>query len=325
MRLSILIFVVAFPFAAVSHESVATEPDQRLTPLPAVEHPSENPTSLAKVSLGKKLFFDPRLSRTGDVSCSSCHDPKKAWSDGRQFGVGVDKEQGNRNTPSLFNVAYNKHQFWDGRVSTLEQQALEPLQNPREMDMSLDALVAKLAAIDAYRAEFKNVYGSNVTARNLAMAIAAFERTIIADDLPIDRYARGDVTALTPASIRGMKLFFGDARCHVCHTSSNFSDQKFHNVGIGVSDKTQGRAAISKQTKDLGAFKTPTLREVTHTAPYMHDGSFKSLQEVVEHYNFGGVTDANNPTRDELLQVLYLSEQQVSDLVSFLKQGLSSP
>jgi cytochrome c peroxidase len=317
-------WLVVVLVAATAQLLMAVDPLVKPFP-PKIEHPSDNPTTPAKVSLGKKLFFDTRLSQTEKISCSSCHDPAKAWTDGRQFAIGVHGRVGKRNTPSLFNVAYNEHQFWNGRVLTLEKQALEPIKHPSEMNMNLSKLVVKLEEIEEYRTAFLDAFDGSVTPENIGKAIAAFERMIISKEAAIDRYSRGEKAALSATARRGMNLFFGDARCHLCHSGPNFSDQKFHNIGVGVAARDQGRSLVTSRVKDHGAFKTPTLREVAHTAPYMHDGSIKTLEAVVKHYNFGGVTDAENPTRDELLEVLYLSEKQVSDLVVFLKEGLSSP
>jgi len=301
------------------------EPPRKLE-LAEVEHPCDNPATDAKIALGEQLFFDPRLSRTGRVSCATCHDPAKGWSNGKRFGRGVKGRQGSRNVPALLNVAFNRSYFWDGRADSLEQQALAPIQNRAEMDMPLDKLVRKLNGIDGYRRRFQDVFGEEATATSVAKAIAAYERTILSRDVPLDRFLRGQEKALPEAARRGMKLFFGEARCHICHSGPNFTDQKFHNIGIGIGGESPdlGRAEITGSSDDRGAFKTPSLREVAHSAPYMHDGSFETLEEVVEHYNFGGVTVADNPQRDDALQVLYLSEAQVADLVAFLKEGLSS-
>lgn len=294
-------------------------------PLPPVEHPADNPPSAEKIALGRQLFFDGRLSRTGKVSCATCHDPEKGFGNGERFAAGVEGRKGTRNAPSLFNVAYNQSQFWDGRAGTLEEQALVPIQHPDEMDMPLDKLVARLRGVADYRRQFEAVFGGGITAERIAKAIAAFERTIVSGDTPFDRFLQGDNSALSPAARRGMKLFFGQARCSVCHKGPHLTDHQFHNVGAIDPDLPDaGRQTVSGKDADTGAFKTPTLREVAHTAPYMHNGQFKTLEDVVEHYNFGGVTDEENTHRDPQLEVLYLGEDQVADLVSFLREGLSS-
>jgi cytochrome c peroxidase len=305
---------------------VAAEPMSLPKPLPPVVHPAGKPATPETIALGKELFFDPRLSRTDKVSCASCHDPAKGFSNGERFAAGVDGKQGSRSVPSLVNVAYNRAHFWDGRAATLEEQALVPIQSPTEMDMPLDGLVKKLNALAGYRRQFQAVFGGEATPERIAQAIAAYERTIISNDTPFDRWLKGDKQALSASAGRGMRLFFGEARCFVCHQGPNFSDDDFHNIGIiddGQPDP--GRGAVTRKEADQGKFKTPSLREVGRTAPYMHNGRFKTLEEVVQHYNFGGVTAARNDHRDEQLRVLYLNEGQVKDLALFLSEGLTSP
>jgi cytochrome c peroxidase len=277
-----------------------------------------------KVGLGRDLFFDPRLSRTGTVSCATCHDPDRGFSNGERFGVGVDGKRGSRNVPGLVNVGRASSLFWDGRAASLEDQALEPIENPLEMDMKPAALAEKLNAIGSYRERFQTVFGGEATPERIALALASFERTLVADDTPYDRFLRGDRKALSESAQRGMKLFFGKARCSVCHAGTNLSDDQFHNIGTATAADDLGRRAVTRKEKDHGAFRTPQLREVGRTAPYMHDGRFKTLAEVVRHYNFGGVTDEPNDHRDPELRVLYLSEEQTDDLVAFLAQGLTS-
>jgi cytochrome c peroxidase len=294
-------------------------------PLPDVKHPADNPATPAKIALGKQLFADPRLSRTDRVSCASCHDPAKGFSNGDRVATGVDDKKGTRSVPSLFNVAYNRSFFWDGRARTLEEQALVPIQDPKEMDMRLDALAKKVNGIADYRRQFQAVFGGAATAARIAQAIAAYERTIVSRDTPFDRYLKGEKEALTPAALRGLKLFYDQARCFLCHKGPNFTDDDFHNIGIlDGSAKDPGRRGVTGKQADQGKFKTPTLREAARTAPYMHNGRFKSLVEVVQHYNFGGVTDEANDYRDEKLEVLYLSEEQAKDLLTFVSEGLTT-
>jgi cytochrome c peroxidase len=303
---------------------VADEPLPK--PLAPVQHPATNPAIPAKIALGKKLFFDPRLSRIDRISCASCHDPAKGFSNGEKVGRGVDGKKGTRNVPSLVNAAYNRSLFWDGRAATLEAQALVPIQHPKEMNLDLGTLVRKLNAIPEYRRQFQAVFGGPATAPRVAQALAAFERTIVSNDTPFDRYLKGDHKALSPPAQRGMSLFFGQARCFVCHKGSRFTDDDFHNIGIvDEGQPDPGRRSVTGKKVDQGKFRTPGLREVGRTAPYMHNGRFQTLTQVVEHYNFGGVTDQENDHRDDRLQVLYLSEDQVNDLVHFLAEGLTSP
>lgn len=285
--------------------------------------PSDNPHSAAKVELGKQLYFDPRLSRDNTVSCATCHDPKKGWSNGEAVATGIGGQQGGRSSPTIINSAYSYFQFWDGRAIKLEGQALGPIENPIEMDMKLPALVEKLNKIPGYRQQFQKVFGTDVTADGIAKAIAAFERTILSGDAPYDRFKAGDKTALSAAAQRGMDVFFNKGHCSACHSGHNFSDGAFHNIGVGIknAEPDLGRYAISKLLGDRGSFKTPTLREIARTAPYMHDGSLKTLEEVVEYYHVGG--EANDQLDEEIFP-LKLTDQEKADLVTFLKEGLSS-
>lgn len=287
--------------------------------LPAVEHPKDNAPSAEKISLGKQLYFDKRLSADDTISCASCHDPKKGWSNGEQFATGVGGKKGGRNAPTVINSAYYTFQFWDGRAKTLEDQALGPIANPIEMNMPIDKVVEKLNGIQGYKDQFQKVFGTDVTDKGIAQAIAAFERTVLSGDAPYDKFKAGDKAALSDAAQRGRKLFFGKANCSACHTGPNFSDNAFHNIGYDSEDP--GRAAISKLKGDTGAMKTPTLRDIAKSAPYFHIGEVKTLEEVVAHYNKGG---NNNAYQDEEVFALKLSEAEMADLVTFLKDGLTS-
>lgn len=296
-------------------------------PLPAglkpLSIPKENPLSKEKVELGKQLYFDPRLSRDDTISCASCHDPKKGWSNGEQFATGVRGQKGGRNSPTVLNAAYHDLQFWDGRAAKLEGQALGPIQNPIEMDLTLDEAVAKLNKIAGYKSQFQKVFGSDATPPAIAAAIASFERTILSGDAPYDKFKAGDSKALSEPAQKGMKLFFGKANCSGCHSGPNFSDAAFHNLGVGM-DKPEpdlGRFVVTKQLGDKGAFKTPTLRDIARTGPYMHDGSHKTLEEVIEFYDKGGLA---NPQLDEEIFPLKLTAEEKAALVAFLKEGLAS-
>ena len=285
--------------------------------------PSDNPQTAAKIELGKQLYFDPRLSSDDSISCASCHDPKKGWSNGEQFATGVRGQKGGRNSPTIINAAYSELQFWDGRAKLLEGQAMGPVQNPIEMGMTAPVVVAKLNKIEGYKKQFQQVFGSDVTADGIAKAIAAFERTVLSGDAPYDRFKAGDEKALSPAAQRGMKLFFGKANCSACHTGPHFSDGAFHNLGVGMESPTPdvGRFEVTQVEADKGAFKTPPLREIARTGPYMHDGRHKTLEAVVEFYNKGGFP---NPTLDEEIFALQLTAEESADLVKFLTEGLSS-
>ncbi|WP_010582935.1 cytochrome-c peroxidase [Schlesneria paludicola] len=308
-RLSLMVVLAAGSVGAAETQSILV-----------VVHPKENPSTAEKIALGQQLYFDGRLSADNKVSCATCHDPAKGFSNGEQFATGVEGKKGGRNSPTVINSAFQNFQFWDGRARTLEEQALGPIQNPIEMNMKMDDVVAKLNQIEGYRKQFQQIFGTDVTADGIAKAIAAYERTIVSRDAPYDRFKAGDTAAMSESAQRGMKLFFGKANCSACHAGPNFTDNGFHNIGLPSDD--EGRHVISKTLGDKGAFKTPTLREVAKSAPYMHDGSLKTLEEVVAHYIKGG---SPHPQLDEALYPLKLSTEEITDLVTFMKEGLSSP
>jgi cytochrome c peroxidase len=312
--------------------------------------PGAEPTP-EKVALGDKLFNDKRLSADDSVSCATCHDPKKGFADGKSTSVGIKNQKGMRNSPTVLNAMFNASQFWDGRSATLEDQAKLPILNPIEMGMPTpEAVVTKVRAIPEYSAEFKKVFGRDVNYDDLASAIAAFERTQFSGSARFDKFIHGDDKALNAAEKRGWALFNGKARCNSCHAanivSPLFSDQKFHNIGIAAhkqdfvqlarealtvvrtGDEKQidelaletkfselGRFLVTKQENDVGAFKTPTLRNVGITGPYMHDGSLTTLWDVMDHYNKGGV---QNPYLDGGMQRLGLTEPEIDDLVALM-------
>lgn len=287
--------------------------------LPEVKHPADNPPTAEKISLGKQLYFDPRLSADNTISCASCHDPQKGWSNGEQFATGVGGAKGGRNSPTVLNAAYYRMQFWDGRAKSLEDQALGPIANPIEMKMPIEDAVAKLNKIAGYKDQFQKVFGTDVTADGIAKAIAAFERTVLSGNAPYDKFKAGDKDALSAEAQRGMKLFFGKANCSACHSGPSFTNSAFHNIGLDSEDV--GRKEVSGLAGDHGAMKTPTLRDIARTAPYMHNGSLKTLKEVVEHYNKGG---NGNPFQDEEIHPLKLTPEEIADLVKFMEEGLAS-
>jgi cytochrome c peroxidase len=287
--------------------------------------PKDNPYSPAKAELGWLLYFDKRLSVDGTVSCASCHDPKHAFTDGAAFSKGIRGQLGGRSAPTVINRAYSLEQFWDGRAKTLEEQAKGPIANPIEMGHAHDLCEKCIGAIAGYRQRFKDAFGEEkVTIERIAQAIATFERTVLSGNSPYDRFKAGDKTALTESQQRGMEIFFSNnARCDSCHEGVNFTNGKYANVGIGADKPVPdlGRYEVTKQEEDRGAFKTPTLREIAKTGPYMHDGSLKSLEEVVEHYNKGGA-DKNGkrpPGVHQDVRVLNLKDQDKKDLVEFLR------
>lgn len=291
--------------------------------LPPIEFPEDNPPTAEKIALGKQLFFDKRLSRDNTISCASCHAPDKGYSNADQFATGFKGQKGGRNSPTVINAAYNKFHFWDGRAGSLEEQALGPIANPIEMNLTLKEAVDRINAIPGYKKQFQKVFGSVATEENIAKAIATYERTVLCGDAPYDRFKAGDKKALSEAAQRGMKLFFGKAVCSACHSGPNFTDNAFHNIGVGMDAKEPdvGRKAISKLGGDQGSFKTPSLRDIARSGPYMHDGSMQTLKEVVDHYNKGGIP---NEFLDEEIYKLSLTPQEVDDLVTFMKEGLGS-
>lgn len=315
--------IASLLFAAAAGVAVSAHAAEPLGLRP-VKVPKDNPQTPEKIALGKQLYFDKRLSKDNTVSCASCHDPKLGFSNGERFATGVGGAKGGRSAPSVINSAYYRQQFWDGRAASLEEQALGPIANPIEMALPVEDAVEKLNKIAGYRAGFQKVFGTDVTADGIARAIAAYERTVLSGNAPYDKFKAGDKSALSKEAQLGMKLFFGKANCSACHGGSNFSDSGYHNIGIGMDAKEPdvGRVAISKLGGDTGAFKTPTLREIARTAPYMHDGSLATLEDVVDHYDKGGIP---NEYLDEELFELRLTPIEKAALVTFLKEGLSSP
>ena len=296
--------------------------------LPGVPVPSDNPETAEAVDLGRRLFYDKKLSSDNSLACASCHNPNLGFTDRQKHSTGFKGQAGKRNAPTVVNAAYVPFQFWDGRAGSLEDQAAGPIANPIEMNQKHEVCVSKLAADPTYRAEFRKVFGpGQVTIGKVEKALASFERTLISGDSPFDRYQfGGDAKALSPAAVRGLEIFRDPARanCAACHTINEhfalFTDGKFHNIGIGVDDEGNltdlGRYNETKVDADKGAFKTPTLRNVALSSPYMHDGILKTLRDVVDYYAGGG---NSNPYLDKKIKPLHLSGQERDDLVQFLK------
>jgi cytochrome c peroxidase len=315
----------------------------------------------ARAALGQKLFFDARLSADGTVACATCHNPARAFTDGRPVSVGIHGCAGQRNAPTVLNALYNKTQFWDGRVHTLEQQAALPITNPCEMGSSSVAdAVSRIAGDEDYQNRFMQAFGGGVNEQDMLSAIAAYERTLASFDSPFDRFIAGDASAISDSAKRGWQLFNTKARCNKCHALSDdkrdvslFIDNDFHNIGIGIlrhhvvplaqqaeRDLAQGhlqeidaasimsemsvlgRFLVTKKQSDIASFKTPGLRNVLVTGPYFHDGSMQTLWDVLDHYNKGdGLSD---PWLDEDMQPLALTESEIDDVVAFLA-SLTSP
>lgn len=323
--------------------------------------PPDDQQTPALIGLGQKLFFDKRLSADGTVSCATCHDPVRAFTDGRRTSVGIHGRAGQRNAPTVLNALYNKTQFWDGRAKTLEEQTALPITNAVEMGhTSMESAVTQLARIEEYQQAFRNIFGRAVESQDLTRAIASYERTLVSYDSPFDYFIAGDKTAIDDSARRGWELFNTQARCNKCHALTdskrdvtNFTDNDFHNIGIGIvrhdvvalagkarimlasgdpakidraaleTDMSAlGRFLITKKDADIASFKTPNLRNVLVTAPYFHDGSQDTLWDVIDHYNKGA--GLNNPWLDEDIQPLSLRERDIDDLVAFLA-SLTSP
>lgn len=294
-------------------------------PLPPMPIPGDNPQSDAKIALGKALYFDVRLSSNNTVSCASCHRPDASWADTTPTSEGVDHRKGGRNSPTILNAGYIVPQFWDGRALHLEKQAVGPVANPVEMDLPLPKLIERLQASPGYVAMFKAAFDAAPSEDLVAKAIASFERTIISKNSPYDRYLEGDHAAMSPPAVRGMKLFGGKGHCMSCHSGPAFSDSRFHNLGVGYSNGSyadQGRYAVTKDPRDRGAFRTPPLRDVATTAPYLHDGSEATMEAVIDLYDRGGIP---NPHLDPLVLPLHLSRGEKADLVAFLKSLTGDP
>ena len=300
------------------------EPDVPLG-LPPVYFPDDNPYSKAKVELGRLLYFDKRLSSDNTVACATCHSPKHGFTDGAPVSTGIKGQKGGRSAPTVINRGYSTSQFWDGRAPSLEAQAIGPIANPIEMTNHKTAagaygeVVGRLKKSPGYVERFDKVFATrDFTIRHVGQAIATFERTVVSGNSAYDRYVSGDKKAFDKSQLRGFNIFFKRAKCDSCHLGFNFSDGSYENVGIGMDKPNPdlGRFEISGRESDKGAFKTPTLREVEHTGPYMHDGRFKTLEQVVEHYDKGGV---KNPWLNRRIKPLKLSKQDKKDLVAFLK------
>jgi cytochrome c peroxidase len=323
--------------------------------------PPDNPQTPEKIALGQTLFFDGRLSADGTVACSTCHDPDHAFTDSRPTSIGIKGRVGQRNAPTVLNALYNKTQFWDGRVKTLEQQAALPIVNSVEMGQpSLDAAVVRIAAIGEYQQAFQRAFGRPPNGSDLLRAIASYERTQLSFDSPFDHFIAGDKNAIDDAAKRGWKLFNGQGRCNKCHALTenkrdvtNFTDNDFHNIGVLIvrhnvvalarqaeqlidSGNTAaidraavqtdmsalGRFLVTKKEPDIASFKTPNLRNVMVTGPYFHDGSQETLWDVMDHYNKGA--GLHDPYLDQDIQPLALTEAEIDDLVAFLA-SLTSP
>lgn len=325
--------------AAELHENIDKSKFEDIGVLPAVPYPDYNPYSKEKEALGKILFFDPRLSLSGQIACASCHNPELGWTDNLTRSFGHDRQTGKRNSMTILNSAYAKTLFWDGRAKSLEDQAQFPIGDPLEMNEKLTIAVDKIAEIKGYNALFTDAFGDKkVNLQRIQYAIATFERSINSPKSKFDNFISGKSEAFTDAQVKGLHLFRTKAQCINCHNTPYFSDNQFHNDGqtlFGTKNEDFGRYNVTKDVKDIGKFRTPTLREVANTKPWMHHGHFPSLLDVVELYNggnpspiqkkyLGTARDSLIPKVDPMLKKLNLNKEEISDLLAFI-ETLSTP
>lgn len=300
--------------------------------LPPMPYPDNNPYSKEKRELGKMLFFDPRLSGSGQISCASCHDPQLGWGDGKRVSHGHDRQAGIRNAKTLLNIGYAEQLFWDGRAKTLEEQAEFPVLDAKEMHNDVAKMTKKIAKIKGYAPLFEAAFGDKkVTKERIFQAIATFERTIVSRKSRFDKFVEGDAQQLTDQEIHGLHLFRTKARCINCHNSPLFSDDQFHNAGLTYYSRKYedlGLYNLTKNPQDVGKFRTPSLRDIAYTAPYMHNGLFPHLRGVLNMYNAGmpnvppkgeQVHDPLYPKTSDLLKKLELTEEELQALEAFLK------
>jgi cytochrome c peroxidase len=316
-------------------------------PLPAVPISPENPLTPEKVELGKKLFFDRRLSGDGTMACATCHNPETGYTDGLAISLSYPTTRNWRHASSLINLAYNDAFFWDGRATNMEEQALFPIMSAFEMNQNLDFLEEELKEVPEYVKAFLDVFGGEITRERIGMALAAFQKTIISKDSPLDKYVQGDTDALNAIQKEGYDIFVGKGNCIACHNGANLTDNKFHNVGVPENTavtgdprvwatrrftakvsgykayrtlaEDPGRYLVTKDRKDWKAFKTPTLREISLTGPYMHNGVLETLEDVINFFNKGGGDD---PSKSPLLKPLNLTDDEKLTLEVFLKEAL---
>jgi cytochrome c peroxidase len=280
----------------------------------AVPFPDSNPYEEHKVHLGQMLFFDPKLSGSKWVSCASCHNPGLSWGDGLPRGIGTDMKTLGRRSPTILNMAWSDLVMWDGRKTSLEDQAFGPVTSPAEMNGTIEEAVRRIGAMGAYQTAFKKVFGDEgVSARTIPLAIATYERSIVSGEAPFDRWIAGDETAISVEAKRGFDQFTGKGKCIACHTGWNFTDNGFHDIGLPDADIGRGEWLNIESMQH--AFKTPTLRDVDRRGPYMHDGSLVNLADVVDHYDRGGI---KRPSLSDVMEPLHLTSIEKQDLLAFL-------
>ncbi len=310
---------------------------QELAPLPEVKYPADNPYSAEKAKLGKMLFFDPRLSKSGTIACASCHDPELGWADGKSKSFGHERRQGGRNAMTILNVAFYHELFWDGRATSLEEQVSFPLQDSSEMSISMNLMVDRINSVHDYKPWFEKAFGtSEINATRIQAAIATFERSIVSRKSKFDRFVAGDTSALDEQELLGLHLFRTKARCMNCHNGALFSDNNFHNLGqshLGRPIEDLGRYHITGEVEDVGKFRTPSLRDVAFTAPYMHHGLVIDLNEMIDLYNAGMPQliprkENDNPLFPEKsphLKPLELTSKEKDALIAFLNALSTRP
>jgi cytochrome c peroxidase len=302
----------------------AAGPDPYLRPK-TIPAPADNTFTPTRIALGKALFFDPRMSQSRQVSCASCHQPAAGWADGLPTAIGSNQVKLPRATPTIINIAYNPVFNWDGKFNALEDHAFGLLQNERVMSPPVPVMLERLQSIPGYVYLFHKAYpGEGITQKTVAKALANFQRTVVSTESPFDRWRKGEQNAVSRSAKRGFTLFTGKAKCSTCHEGYNFTDNGFHNIGLrdNGSKPDVGRYAIRRVAISKGAFKTPTLRDVALTAPYMHNGAYETLAQVVEHYDRGGdVKDNLSPN----ITPLHLSAQEKRDLVAFMQSLTGAP
>lgn len=317
---TVLMALLIFPFSIDLEAGEFEDLKEFYEPLPEMKHPADNPWSKEKEDLGRMLYFDPRLSGSNWISCMTCHNPGLGWGDGLPRPLGHGQKELDRHSPTIINSGYFEVQFWDGRAKSLEEQALGPIGSQVEMKQDLGELVKELEAIPGYVRLFKKVFPKEgIKKATIAKAIGTYERSVVSKNAPYDKYFAGDKSAMSASALNGMKLFFGKAKCSICHNGPAFTDSRFHNIGVkqhGPLKEDLGRYNVTKEDFDKGAFKTPGLRHITRSAPYMHDGSEATLEEVIEFYDRGGDVAEN---RSPFITPLGLATQEKKDLVEFMK------
>jgi cytochrome c peroxidase len=342
VQIVLIIFIASYAICISSYASA-----ESLKPLPDMPIFPENPLTPEKVELGKKLFFDRRLSGDGTMACATCHNPETGYSDALPISLSYPTTKNWRNAPAIINLAYNSAFFWDGRAVTMEEQALFPVMSAFEMNQNLDFLEEELKEVPEYVKAFQDVFGGEINRERVGMALAAFQKTIVSKDSPLDKFLSGDTTALSAIQKEGYDIFTGKGQCSVCHNGANLTDNKFYNTGApensavlndaGIAatrrftakvsgykayrtlTEDPGRYLVTKDRNDWKAFRTPSLRELALTGPYMHNGVFSSIEEVIKFFNKGGGDD---PNKAPLLQPLNLSDDERLALEVFLLEAL---